>query len=190
MKKIIARVFILFLLLHLSGIAAAQQKQPFDPSRIPVEVSTKLFTYLEVIQVPGMTAKEMFARGLKWFNTYYKNPTDVIRETDSIRGTIKGKARFKIYNPADKDGLRVDAGNVEYTISLGCKDGKFRYTITEINWKQISYYPAEKWMDTTAQNYAPVYRYYLEETDSLILEIRKNLEAFMKTSPAEKKDDW
>ena len=113
-----------------------------------------------------------------------------MRAVDSLRGTIAGKARFKIYNPADKSGLRTDAGNVEYSVSLGCKDGRFRYTITDINWKQASYYPIERWEDTTAQSYTKRYLYYLEETDSLIFEIRKNLESFMKTSPAEKKDDW
>ena len=113
-----------------------------------------------------------------------------LRATDTIRGTIDGKARFKIYNPPDKTGLRTDAGNVEYSISLGCKDGKFRYQITDINLKQASYYPIERWADTTALTYSKVFLYYLEQTDSLIHEVTKNLEAFMKKSPAENKDDW
>jgi hypothetical protein len=189
MKKIFASI-LFFSALLVPAITVAQDKEKFDPARLPMEVNTKLVTYIEVIQVPGVSAKEMYNRGLKWFNTFYKNPTDVIRETDSIKGSIKGKARFKIYNPAEKDGFKKDAGNVEYSITVGCKEGKFRFTITELNWKQVSYYPVEKWMDTTARTYTPLYLHYLEEMDARVKEIIKNLETFMKTSPPIKKDDW
>ena len=190
MTKHLIAIGIATCLMTLAVIGQDKEKEVFDPQRLPTEVNTHLITYIDVIKIPSVPSKEMFKRGLNWFGSYYKNPANVMRDTDSIRGTISGKARFKIYNPADKKGLKTDAGNVEYSISLGCKEGKYRYTITEINWKQVSYYPIEKWMDTTAQNHSKVYLYYLEETDSLIKEITKNLEVFMKTSPAEKKDDW
>ncbi|MBK5286662.1 MAG: DUF4468 domain-containing protein [Bacteroidia bacterium] len=188
-KKLFGQILILSFLLT-AYIASAQTKEVFNLERLPVDVNTKLFTYLEVVLVPQVSATQMFTRGINWFHKFYKNPTDVIRETDSLRGTIDGKSRFKIYNPPDKKGLRTDAGNVEYSIQLGCKDGKFRYKITDINWKQTSYYPIERWMDTKSQAFTPTYLYYLEETDSLIHEITLNLESFMKTSPLEKKDDW
>ena len=189
-KTFIARILILLLPFIFTSSSQAQNKQPFDPSRIPIEESTKLFTYLEVVQVPSVSTIDMFHRGLKWFNTFYKNPTDVIRESDSLRGKISGKARFKIYNPADKTGLKTDAGNVEYTITLNLKDGRFRYIITDINWKKASFYPAERWLDTTAQSYSEYYPHYLEQMDTKIQEVMENLEAFMKKSPAIKKDDW
>lgn len=142
------------------------------------------------MQIPGVSAKELYSRGLNWFNTFFKNPSDVIRETDSVKGKISGKARFKIYNEADKSGLRTDAGNTEYTIKLETKDGKYRYIFTDINWKQASYYPAERWLDTKAQSYKKVFTYYLEQTDSTILSTSDNLESFMKAPPVKKKDDW
>jgi len=189
MKNCFRQSLALFFLLN-ACIVSAQTKEPFDPERMAIEANTKLFIYLEVVLVPQVSAPKMFTRGINWFNKFYKNPTDVIREIDTLRGTIDGKSRFKIYNPPDKKGLRTDAGNVEYSIQLGCKDGKFRYKITDINWKQTSYYPIERWMDTKSQTYNSAYLYYLEETDSLIHEITRNLESFMKTPPLEKKDDW
>ena len=183
------QIFLMMLVLN-TAITSAQDKAPFNPSRLPTDANTNLFTYVEVIQMAGVNAKELYARGLKWFNTFYKNPTDVIRSADSTKGEITGKARFKIYKQSDKSNLRTDAGSAEYTITLSCKDGKYRYKITDINWKQASYFPAERWLDTKAQTYSPSYFYYLEQMDSIIVEVIDNLETAMKTSTAKKKDDW
>ena len=179
----------IFLLIYSSSLHA-QKKEPFDPHNLPVLVDTKVITYVEIIPVPGIHGMEVLTRGLNWFKSFYKNPTDVIRSVDSISGKIEGKARFKIYNPADKKGLRTDAGNVEYSIMLNCKEAKFRYFITGMNWKQASYYPVERWQDTTAQYYKKAYDYYLEQADSTVHGIIENLKSFMTKPPAEKKDDW
>ena len=79
----------------------------------------------------------------------------------SIKLKITGKPRFKIYNAPDKTGLKTDAGLVQYTITLAVKEGRFRYELTEFNWKQLSYYPCERWMDTKSQTHLPVYNDYL-----------------------------
>lgn len=190
MKKILALIFGLSSLLVCASVSA-QIPAHVDPGKFPIDVSTRLISYIEVVQVPGVETKEMMARGLKWFNTYYKNPSDVIREVDSLRGKIVGKARFRIYKPSDKKGVEMDGGNVEYTISLNLKDGKYRYIVTDINWKQTSYYPVERWLDTTSQTYVKAYYpSYLEQMDTQIHEVLKNLETFMKTSPVKKNDDW
>jgi hypothetical protein len=190
MKKNLASVFVLGLLLACTH-APAQINENIDPGKYPVDVNTKLICYMEVIQVPGVSAHDLMQRGLKWFSTYYKNPTEVIRQVDSLRGTIAGKARFKIYKPSDKKDVKMDGGNVEYSITLNIKEGKFRYVITEINWKQTSYFPVERWLDTKSQTYLPAYYpYYMEQTDTQINAIIENVETHMKTAPPKKNDDW
>jgi hypothetical protein len=189
MKKILASV--LFLNALLAVDVFAQINENIDPGKFPIDVSTKRISFVEVVVVPATDALEMFHRGLKWFNTYYKNPADVIRETDSLRNKIVGKARFKIYKPSDRKDVKMEGGNVEYTITLNLKADKFRYTITDLNWKQSSYFPVERWLDTTAQTYVKAYYpSYLEQMDKQVHEIISNLEAFMKTMPAKKNDDW
>jgi hypothetical protein len=189
-EKFCSTVFCFSFYVGLYSGSTNPAERTLRPQPLPILVDTHVITYIEVVHVNGVQDSVMYSRGMKWINTYYKNPKDVIQKTDGLRGTIDGKARFKIYNPPDKKGLRTDAGNVEYSIQLGCKTGKYKYTITDLNWKQTSYYPIERWQDTTALSYNKVYLYYLEQTDSLVHEITKNLEAFMKTSPAQKKDDW
>lgn len=101
------------------------------------------------------------------------------------------KYRLKIQNEADKKGVVTEAGLVEYTLKLEFKENKYRYILSDINWKQKSYYPIERWMETSAAGYQPVYSYYLQQTDILMNQVIKDLDAGMKIPTSKvKKDDW
>ena len=187
MKKIIAQVFVLLL---SATFLFAQEKAPFNTENIPIDKITKLITYTDVLQIKGVSTGVLYKRAFDWFNTYYKNPTDVIRENDSTKGTIIGKSRFKIYNAPDKSGLRTDAGLVMYTISVRIREGRYKYEITEVNQKAASYYPCERWLDTTSRTYTTAYVGYLEQVDTQVRETIQNLKKAMSTSPPVRKDDW
>lgn len=175
-------------LLLCSQLLHAQQIQ--QAPKLPVDEKTGLITYSKVNEVNGANAGTLYQRALEWANKYYKNPTDVIRERDSVGGSLLCKARFKIMNPADKKGLATDAGNVMYTLKIQLKDGRYRYELTEINWKQQSYYPCERWTDKTAATYKPAFDYYLEQTDATAREVIKSLEKAMSAAPVSKSDEW
>ncbi len=186
MKKIF---FLLGFTLFI-GAAFAQKAPEFIEPEMPVDKDSKLITYSAVVEVSGMGKAELYDRLLAWFNTFYKNPGDVIRERDVTNGRITGKARFKISNAPDKTGLKTDAGLVMYTITATVKDGRFKYVITDLNWKQPSYYPIERWMDKTSKMYSKSFDYYLFETDEYVTETIKKLEDAMKTAPKKKADEW
>ncbi|MFN8154818.1 MAG: DUF4468 domain-containing protein [Bacteroidia bacterium] len=175
-------------LLFGTQLINAQQVQ--QAPKLPVDEKSGLITYTKVTEITGTTAGVLYQRALEWANKYYKNPADVIRERDSIGGQIVCKARFKIMNPADKKGVATDAGNVMYTLKIQFKDGRYRYELTEINWKQQSYYPCERWMDKTVQSYKPEFDYYLQQTDASIRETLKAMEKALSAAPAAKKEDW
>jgi hypothetical protein len=144
-----------------------------------------------VIEVQNLKAEILYSRILAWFRTYYKNPTEVIRENDSLKFRVVGKPRFKIFNPADKEGTKTDAGLVQYTLTVAAKDGRFKYEFTAFNWKQASYYPSERWMDTKAQMYTPVYNDYLLQVDTYTKETINSLKnAVTKDKPVKDKDNW
>jgi hypothetical protein len=174
-------------LLTIGTLTYAQNKSVV---KMPVNEETKLITYEKVQEVAGVNQAELYQRGLQWCMTYFKNPTDVIRSRDSIGGTIVCKARFKISNPPDKKGLETDAGLVQYTLNLMFKDGRYRYVLTEINWKQQSYYGIEKWMDTSNQYYKTEFEYYLQQSDDKVKELLKDLDKGMKMAPKAKASDW
>lgn len=168
----------------------AQKATEFKVPEMPIDGDSKLITYTEVVDVPGTSKSELYDRLLSWFNTFYKNPADVIREKDAENGRITGKARFKITNAPDKTGLKTDAGLVMYTITVNTKDSKFKYSISEINWKQPSYYPIERWTDKTSQMYSKNFDYYLFATDEYLRDTIGKLIETMKTAPKKKADDW
>jgi hypothetical protein len=157
---------------------------------LPVDETTKLFTYKGVSSVPGAGADSLFNKALAWCNDYFANPTDVIREKNSKEGKIVCKARFKIFNPADKKGLVTDAGQVMYTLTLQFREGRYKYVITDFNWKQTSYYAIERWTDKSNQYYKPEFENYLQQVDAKANEIMKSLHEAMLAKEPMKDDNW
>jgi hypothetical protein len=188
MKKL---SFVFILISSLSYSLKAQKQPAAQPVRVPVDSITKLITYEGVIEASGVKADVLYKRAVSWFKTFYKNSSDVIRENDSLKFKIVGKPRFKINNAPDKEGTKTDAGLVQYTITVAAKEGRFKYEITELNWKQPSYYACERWLDTTSQTYSAAYAGYLKQLDQycndLILNLKKSL---LNEKPVKDKDNW
>lgn len=185
MKHLLSIVAGLAFSMHVSA-----QKTNFTAPNMPVDEDSKLITYTGIVEVPTTAKNELYARTLEWFNTYYKNPSEVIRERDSVNLKISGKPRFRITNEPNEQGVKLDAGLVQYTIQVAAKDNKAKYTITEINWKQASYFPIEKWVeqkDRYRQNH-----YYLYSTDSVMRkDVIPSLEKALKTAKKKvDKDNW
>jgi hypothetical protein len=185
------KIFLAFVLVGSYFISYAQKEPLTTPFAVPIDTVSKLITYQAVIDVKGTAANVLYSRILNWFNTYYKNPTEVIRENDSVKFSITGKPRFKLDNPAGAEGSKLDGGTVQYTITVAAKDGRFRYELTEFNWKQLSYFPSERWLDTKAASYLPIYNDYLQQIDKNSAEVIKSLiNAATHEKKGEKKDDW
>ncbi|MBK9318116.1 MAG: hypothetical protein IPM91_04300 [Bacteroidetes bacterium] len=77
-----------------------------------------------------------------------------------------------------------------YTLTLQFKEGRYRYELTDFNWKQQSYYACERWMDKTKASYEPKFDYYLQQVNSTAGEVLKSLEKSISTAPSAKTDDW
>ncbi len=185
MKHLLSIAVALTLSMHLYA-----QKSTYTAPTMPVDEDSKLITYTGIVDVPATSKNELYARTLEWFNAYYKNPNEVIRERDSVNLKISGKPRFRITNEPNEQGVKLDAGLVQYTIQVASKDNKAKYTITEINWKQASYFPIEKWVeqkDRYKQNH-----YYLYSTDSVMRkDVIPSLEKALKTAKKKvDKDNW
>ena len=191
MRKLFVEIPVLIFLLTFSVASAQKNQQPaFVVPAMTINEETKLVTYSGVIE-ENAVKDELYKRALKFFNTNYKNPVDVIKKQDEAIGEIEGIARFTIYNPSDKDGVRPQAGLVSYTINLKMKDNRYKYEITKINWKQASYYGIEKWMDKSSPNYKAIYDYYLVQTDEQMKELTEKLAKAMKQpSVQQKNDEW
>ncbi len=180
--KIAALLFLLPVLVYAQDV-----KQAVKP---PMDDTNEKITYAKVVELKGKGPGDLYHNALLWANSYYKNPGDVIRERDSVNGKIVCKARFKIMNPPDKKGFAAEAGNVMYTLTLQFKEGRYRYEMTDFNWKQQSYYACERWMDKAKASYEPRFDFFIEQIHTKALEVTTNLEKNMPALPSAKTDDW
>jgi hypothetical protein len=161
----------------------------FSQLTIPVDAETKQALIMEVVDVPGATKAELYDRAMSWITKFYPNPTGMVQSKNPETGEIIGKAQFRI-SSKDKKGVESFDGMVAYTLTLNFKDGKFKYEISRIHWKQASYYDVSKWMDTKDQYYKEVYQGYLQQTTTYFDTMKTDLKKAVKTPPAKKKDDW
>ena len=76
-----------------------------------------------------------------------------------------------------------------YNFTLQCREGRYRYTITDFNEKAQSAAPIERWLDTDAPKWIPDYYLYLQDVDDGINElIASQLEVMQPVQKVE--DDW
>jgi hypothetical protein len=187
MKKIILVIFFA----GLSIVSFAQKAPLATPYAVPLDTVTKKITYDGVVEVKNASAEELYKRFNDWFHSYYKNPTEVIRENDSIKFMMVGKPRFRITDLKPNDAGKTDGGIVQYTITVAAKNGRFRYELTDFNWKQTSYYACEQWLNVSAPNYSPLYNDYLQQLDKTALEVVQALKnAVMVEKAVKDKDNW
>ena len=179
MKKVVAILFV------LASVKANAQAN-FPP--IPTDRETKLITYSDVVNQTGVDATELFRRANEWYSKFYNNPTEKLRKKDDEAKTLELFVRFKIYN-VDKKGVKTDSGELmQYTLTIACKDGKYRYEFTKFNLKGPSFKPAEPLLDKSNPQ-AERNATWMQQLDEEIKRVINDLEKGMTATP-KKKDDW
>ena len=116
--------FFALLLIILSLYVKAQD------SSLPTDETTKLISYTEVVTVNDSASKdELFSRTKSCFAHLFKSSKNVIQNEDKDSGIIIGKGNIKAY--ARALGNDYDGGFVNFTITIACKDGRYKYVITD-----------------------------------------------------------
>jgi hypothetical protein len=182
----------LAVILAFGCLISIAQTSPVTPFPVSLDTVSKMITYQGVVEVKGVKADELYKRIDAWFRSYYKNPSEVIRENDSVKFIMVGKPRFRLLTQLEKDGPKVEGNStVQYTVTIAARDGRFRYELTAFNWKQPSYYACEKWLDIKASSYQPVFNEYLQQLDKNSLETITSLKSVItKERVTKAKDAW
>ncbi len=183
--------FFTFILTVLVSVVFAQKKNTVDLTapQMPVDQSTKLITYSEVVQQQG-TPEELYNKALNWARTYFKNAERVIKAKDATNHKIILHPLFKVLNPPDKKGIQTMGGIVTYIMTIDCRDGRYKFTINKFAWKQPSFYPCEKWMDTTAGTYQKRFGFFLQQLDKETNKVIADFKKSMGAVPEKKDDNW
>jgi hypothetical protein len=156
-------------------------------TKMPVDPDTKLITYKEVITVAGAPS-ELFNRAIEWTNKQFKNPVDATKVRDQASGVIEIVHRIEITRI--EQGATLLAGRVDYSMKLELKEGRFRYTITNFNMKDMSRQPLERYMDKKDQSYTPAWDDYLKQVDDYTRKMIESLKQGMQPPAAKKPDTW
>ncbi|HEX8547484.1 MAG TPA: hypothetical protein VF691_11020 [Cytophagaceae bacterium] len=103
----------------LISLAASAQTE------LPLDSTTKKITYTEVVQVAGANKTDLYGR----IKTSLKGCTAIT--DDKASASYKGKCSFKVTYPSPMKGFPHE-GIINYVVNVGAKDGKYKYTITDI----------------------------------------------------------
>jgi len=87
-------------------------------------------TYSEVVQTDSISQNELYNRAKLWFATTYNSANDVLQMDNKEEGQLIGKAILK-YNPNVLSGSEQTKGNINYTIKIFVKNGRYKYEITD-----------------------------------------------------------
>ncbi len=93
MKNILSLFIIASLIVGFNNVSYSQKnkKEEIVAPDMPINTDSKLITYKEVVTATG-TAKDIKAKALKWFHSYYKNSANLLKENTET------KFRYEITN--------------------------------------------------------------------------------------------
>ena len=170
--------------LFACSVFAQKEVAPVAP-KMPMSEETKIITYEEVVNLEGVNKDELRIRLDAWFKGFFKNAPSVLQE--QTNDMMAGKHGFNIYK--DVNGQKTNAGIVKYSFRIGIKDGKYKYTLTDIFLFQTPKLPIEKWMDESSPTKVDNFN-YLTQVDIFMKDFVSGLKKAMSEGKKVKKDDW
>lgn len=183
MKKIVLMVVVLLTAI----VTNAQKPNQLPVPDLPIDERTNLVTYQDVVKQEA-TPKVLFDRAMAWAKKYYKNTAEVIKNADAEKGVIEMRSSVRIFSK-QKDGTMLPKNIVYYNFKLECRDGRYRYTITNFNEKAASAAPIENWFKTDSPYWSPSQYEWLNQIDEQVKSLINSLEEGM--MPEEVfEDEW
>jgi hypothetical protein len=96
----------------------------------PIDSGTKLITYLEIVYLKdSISESELFSRAKSTFAKIRKNSLLILNE-DKVAGIVLGEGTIQEF--VTFMGQPRDAGKVNFTLTIACKEGRYRYVLTNL----------------------------------------------------------
>jgi hypothetical protein len=113
---------------------------------LPVDPTTNLITYSEVVETPGVSKADLYVRAGTWFSRTFKSSKSVLELQDKEAGKLIGKGVIPVIIKVPIMGA-TDAGTVSATITVLCKDGKYKYVIDNLNHERPYGANTQQWVN-------------------------------------------
>lgn len=185
----ITRIAAILVLALLAGsVTYAQKGKNKEQVEIPTfPMEDGKVVYAEVVTQAGSPA-ELHKRALRWYNSFYKSPSSVIKSNtpEAISGT--GRFSLRIYNPKTKS--EQNGPTMLYDITVQLKDGKYRFMISDIKQKSSSGTPIEGWIKTNTDGYDQRTAEFLVQISEYMNDLIAKMKEEMASSGEAPSDDW
>ncbi|WP_128545060.1 DUF4468 domain-containing protein [Larkinella soli] len=184
------------LVLMLWSLAAVGQKRYMKPEELnmPLNPETGLWTYTEVVEVPGVSATDLYNKAKAFFFNQFNN-ADAVIQVDDPGKLLAAKGIVSIsFGPST--GFQ-GSGRYWIPIEIQFKDGRYRYEVKNI---AISI-PGNPLDRTSIEQMRTMYMEKVKLSEKQIEQAKQGivvmdegfkgfLATFKKAMQAPKKDDW
>jgi len=153
-------------------------------SILPIDSSSGKIIYQEVCIVDSVGAKELLSRSKIWFAKTFNSSKDVLQNIDDENHIIIGKALMRAH--AQFYGERT-WGYVKYSVSIYCKDNRFKYVITDFYHEgdaiatASTYTPSVGLLSINTIESGGFSGYRKKDLDRLCVEINENINLLVKS---------
>ena len=156
-----------------------------------------LISYSEVVKVDSTrTSDELYQQTKMWFVDVFKNSKAVIQLEDNANKTVIGEASFR-YSSRIFFGCATTVGKIKYKISITCKDGRYKYEISnfyhegksfDFGYITIAEDPNVKFGFTSTR--FKVYQEMKDDIKKEIVPLIVNLKEYMNQNKISAKEEW
>lgn len=94
---------------------------------LPIDQSTGLITFSEIVAADGTAKTELYARAKVWFADNFNSAKAVIQTDEKEAGVLIGRAWSDISVSTPFGGA---ANKLWYSVRISCKDGRYKYDIS------------------------------------------------------------
>jgi len=172
---------LLFLMIAFTLTSAIGQSLPIDPE-------TKKITYQETVQLDSISQEELYNRSKDWIANFFK--TDKFEPNDLANYKIGKIGSFDIQ--LTYDFKYKSTNNVSFSLVIGQKDGRYRYTITDFRFYNTKL--GEKTTQGLEAQMAKMSGQNKSETNTQIAksvnDMITDMKRFITTGKPENKEDW
>jgi hypothetical protein len=180
-------------------------KKPYVRIKVPVDTITELIAYEDVVIQDESYYDSLYIRAKRWIHTKWGVPfakrkrdkknndelyvNDVLYEKFKVKVVAPLVVRYNKYS-------KSEYGQLQFTITMRFKDGKYKYTITNLTHllpetsikKDINYVYMEFYMKS--ERNIVTYDRFLRAADGSIQKMVKDMRKFMREPPEIDEDDW
>lgn len=191
-------IYLLFLVTLSTTLSFSQDELYKQPLKISED---GIVEFSEVVQKEGASASELYNKAREWFADAYKSADDVLQMEDEDNKKLVGKAisTLDFGNAMAQVEVRM-----YYTIKIYCKDGRYKYIITDIRYEA----PGNQYNGYKTYNYdaedmitddklykkngkpKAAQKRYKEKTISSVNRLVENLKSDMDKDVSSDTDDW